>query len=545
MVKTMRALPVLFALLSITGCSPRPDFWPPNNTGGGSGESGGDGDGDGGSSGDGDTDSSSGDGDGDTGSSCDGVEVDGACILSCENEGEVRCEEECIDPTTSADFCGATEACQDVGSACASDESCVLGACRSWGMEEDLGPFMEGFSNGRGFALVIDKEGNTTLAHNAGTRNGPLKATMRPAGGDWLSSHTLDDEVYNHNYAYPVLAVDGDGNVLAIWPSGSFSAGHGWARYRAQTGSWGSSAAFDLGDFASPSAVLAAPNGDVFIGYDNGVYGASTEAWTRRFGFEADGWFNAVRLDKNGAEEAGLGTLIVDADSNVTATWSERVSDTEVVARASLWNAADEEWSASEDLGDSPYADQTGAADADGNVALVFCYRTTGGQIVPHNYDSAQGSWSNDPALVDDSNAFNDNCMVASNAAGDMMLSLEQATPAGRHILVSRRNPITRTWQGVTDIMDDSSYPAIGMDAAGNAWVVAYRGDDDGSELVARRYDAALQVWEDEITIASASAPEMLSQPQLAVSASGSAVVVWSFQEDSSSPSTLSARSYE
>jgi hypothetical protein len=128
-----------------------------------------------------------------------------------------------------------------------------------------------------------------------------------------------------------------------------------------------------------------------------------------------------------------------------------------------------------------------------------------------------------------------------------MFLSWEQETAEGRKILVGRRNRVTRAWQGITEIMDvlvGSASPTIGMDVAGNAWVVANRFDDENSAVIARRFNAEQQVWEDEITIGSAASPAAVGGAQVAVSQSGSAVVVWS-HKDSSGSSTLRARAYE
>lgn len=98
----MRTLPVLFALLSIAGCSiaacssDRPDFHNSDNTGGGVGDSGGDGDGSMGGTtdegdGDGDTSSTSGDG-GTTGEGETDEETDACTDHECKNGASCKAD---------------------------------------------------------------------------------------------------------------------------------------------------------------------------------------------------------------------------------------------------------------------------------------------------------------------------------------------------------------------------------------------------------------------------------------------------------------------
>ncbi len=96
------------------------------------------GDGDGDSStatGDGDGDTTSGDGDGDGGCAEACVSpltcVAGACTLVCE-EDEVICDGACVDPATDDEYCGARGECagDDAGDVCASGYACQDGTCR-------------------------------------------------------------------------------------------------------------------------------------------------------------------------------------------------------------------------------------------------------------------------------------------------------------------------------------------------------------------------------------------------------------------------------
>src|ERR671910_572303 len=114
-------LPVL-SLGAAYSCSQMPrNLDAPGGTGGLMSNGDGDGDASGGGDGDGSGGGSGGGGDGSCEQACDSplTCLNGACILACGAD-EVICDEECIDPLTDDEYCGASGECSgdEAGEVC-------------------------------------------------------------------------------------------------------------------------------------------------------------------------------------------------------------------------------------------------------------------------------------------------------------------------------------------------------------------------------------------------------------------------------------------
>ncbi len=90
---------------------------------------------------------------------CNGA---GACELTCQ-DGLVECGGTCIDPSSSADFCGATTCADDAtdGEVCGAGAACLDGACFGVGGECPAGTD-EVTRSPSGLAVVCDDPTNTT-----------------------------------------------------------------------------------------------------------------------------------------------------------------------------------------------------------------------------------------------------------------------------------------------------------------------------------------------------------------------------------------------
>ena len=222
----------------------------------------------------------------------------------------------------------------------------------------------------------------------------------------------------------------------------------------------------------------------------------------------------------------------VDADSagNAVAVWSDWLNGTNSVVRASRFIGASESWSASVILSTpgrvatearvavAPNGDAVAVwQEADAARALIYTARLTGGAWSAPLPLSAPGD---DDVLAD----------VAIDQTGNAIALWVRRTDNFR-VYRARYSASSTTWS--TSVPLSSSgvrafYPHIEFDGGSNAiavWVSEV--DADHSVIKAARYVGVTDTWS---AIADISAPDQYAYwPELAVSASGDAMAVWTY----------------
>lgn len=476
-------------------------------------------------------------GEGGTGDVC-AIDPDAPeCVERCPVDGEVRCGDTCIDPMTDAEYCGASGTCSgdEAGETCTGDEVCILGGCKSWGEREFVAPGSHIYDGGS-IDQVITEHGYAIVIYDGAESS--VWATQRSPEGVWTDPHQLSDDSAGGFYARPKIAVDGNGNAVAVWRE---SSDMGWARFNARSQSWGSTASLSLAyTYGAPRVFASSPQGDLMLIYDDSIASAGTEAWVRRYDAGASAWYDAERLDRDGTAESSAGYLAFGASENGIVTWSEGSE-----AFAKRWDASAETWGPVASLGETPYTFQTGTLDAEGNGVFVFYYRVTGGSVEPREYRAAENRWVTGPAIFQDDRVFNDNCKLAMDARGEAVLAWEQRPDEGDRVVVaSRRNPQTRAWQGVVPIFENEArLMGLGVDPIGNATVLGLRASGSTTTLVVRRWNAATETWEPELTLATGAGDNEILGAGLSTDPNGRVVVVW--RQEASGNTEIYARAYE
>src|SRR5690606_7807721 len=176
---------------------------------------------------------------------------------------------------------------------------------------------------------------------------------------------------------------------------------------------------------------------------------------------------------------------------------------------------------------------------------FVFYYRVTGGSVEPREYRAAENRWVTGPAIFQDDRVFNDNCKLAMDARGEAVLAWEQRPDEGDRVVVaSRRNPQTRAWQGVVPIFENEArLMGLGVDPIGNATVLGLRASDSTTNLVVRRWNAATETWEPELTLAPGAGGNEILGAGPSTDPNGRVVVVW--RPQASGNTEIYARAYE
>jgi hypothetical protein len=191
------------------------------------------------------------------------------------------------------------------------------------------------------------------------------------AGGGWGRAEIIDesDEVAEN----PQVAMDGGGNVLAVWqmPETGSPATDVWARRFTPAGGWSPSTLLSTGnDFNAGSAQAAMDeDGNALVVWLQGL-GLETGVYARRF--SAGAWENPLQLSVSDGMEHPR--LALDFEGNALAVWEQRVDVNgmpEMVAHAARFTA-NAGWDAPVTIGNRTAFYPKVAFDPGGNALAVW-----------------------------------------------------------------------------------------------------------------------------------------------------------------------------
>jgi hypothetical protein len=174
--------------------------------------------------------------------------------------------------------------------------------------------------------LAVDGTGNVTAVwrqtHSSGRKD--LLAN-RFTGTSWGSAAVIDSEDLGDVLQQgPSLTVDGAGNVVAAWLQYDGTRYNIWAN-RFSGGAWGTAQKIESDDQYSPHssyppALAADGSGNVTVAWAHDD-GTRYNIWANRFSGGA--WGSAVKLDSEDLGNALAPQLAADAAGNVTAVWMQ------------------------------------------------------------------------------------------------------------------------------------------------------------------------------------------------------------------------------
>ena len=260
---------------------------------------------------------------------------------------------------------------------------------------------------------------------------------------------------------------------------------------------------------------------------DNSGNGLSI--WTYRNGFvyvsrytaSTATWSAPLRLD-SGTTVAKEPRIAVDAQTgNAIATWvqSDGTANSQYVRR---YDAATNSWGAVQLLETTNGAVEISEATAvsiNGNQAAIVWRQSDG--TVTNIYLSrwVSGAWTA-PAVVDTSATPGLHAEVATDTNGNVMIAWRQLEDEQR-IHARRWNNSTQSFGSVILLDNEGDrQPRLGMDAAGNAFVLWRNGG-----IYVRRYNAATGVWGPQITVDAQTGSPITGE--LSVDAAGNAMAAW------------------
>ena len=388
-------------------------------------------------------------------------------------------------------------------------------------------------SNGEGEAsapqVAADLDGNVTAVWQQarGPRTYDVYANRFQAGGSWGTAVRVNDDA--PTAVEPQLAVDPNGNVMAVWSQGgvpapsplvepfptlqSTNAGI-WANRYPAGGSWGTPVYVGFGPAFPPFGFPHEPqlavdlNGNATVvwtfQYDAGIgHGPPYDGLicARRLG---DGEPVAVLYDGQfvGVDSVGGPRVAADPAGNVTAVWWGRLfpplgtdPTIGVLARRDPVDGSWEDVMRLDALDFSVPESGTPqlAIDPNGNAAVVWGQRSEiGGYVrVWSNHDPTDGPWGT-PVYVGGGTEGNaSEPQLAVDSEGNATVVWAQDDGAQRNVR-SNRSQADGPWGTpalVSNGAGDATAPQVAVDPGGNATAVWQQSDATRSSIWANRFE--------------------------------------------------------
>jgi hypothetical protein len=341
-------------------------------------------------------------------------------------------------------------------------------------------------------------------------------------------------EADNEGNAFrPQVAVDPNGNAVTVWHQSDGTRFNIWANRFTPTTGWGAAELIETdnaGDASSPQ-VAVDPNGNAVAVWHQSD-GTRTNIWANRFTPSA-GWGAAEPIETDNAGGASSAQVAVDPNGNAVAVWHQ--SDG---TRFNIWAnrfTPTAGWGAAELI----ETDNAGTAmfpqvavDPNGN-AIVVWYQSDGTRFnIWANRFTPTTGWGPAELIETDNAGDASSPQVAVDPNGNAVAVWYQSDGTRTNIWANRFTP-TASWGPAelieTDGAANASWAQVALDPNGNAVAVWTQSDGTRDNIWANRFTPTAGWGAAELVEADNAGDAW--EPQVAVDPNGNAVAVW-YQSD-------------
>jgi hypothetical protein len=373
--------------------------------------------------------------------------------------------------------------------------------------------------------VAMDRDGNAIAVwfQFDGTRNN-IWSNRYVVGVGWGDAQLIETD--DANAEHPQVAMNGDGDAVAVWRQFDGYHNNIWSNRYIVGDGWGDALIIGLdpimpaGDADWPQVAMDGDGNAVAVWQ---VWmGTQQSIWSNQY-VVGDGWYYAWPIEYDHAD-ARSPQVAMDGDGNAVAVWHQWDGK-------NIWSSryvvGDDwgDWGDAEliETGDGDAYSPEVAVDEDGNAIAVWRqWDGTNSNIWSNRYDVVDGCWGDaQPIETDVEVAYSP--QVAIDGEGNAIAVWEQSIS-----IWSNRYVVGEGWglaQPIeTDDMSAAEFPQVAMDGKGNAIAVWRQLDDPSPSIWSNRYVvgvgwglATLIETEDEEAVC----------PQVAMDANGNAVAVW------------------
>jgi len=348
-------------------------------------------------------------------------------------------------------------------------------------------------------------------------------------GKRWGTAERVESQSTNPPVR-PQVAMDAAGNAIAVW---AYSDGTGfdiWANRYTPIGGWATEAHIETDEAGTAlrPKVAMAPNGNAIAVWQQTEDGRF-DIWSNRYTVGV-GWGIEERIETDDAGAALVPQVAMDPSGNAVAVWQHFDG-----TRFNIWAnhfAPDEGWDRAEpietdDVGDA-VAPQV-AMDPTGSAIAVW-QQSDGmrDNIWAKRYTPSQG-WGTQQPLETDNSGEAEAPQIAIDAEGNGVAVWQQSDGERFNIWASRYAASDDRWSTAerieTDHAGDSAEPQVAASASGTALAVWVQFDGTSFDVWSNRLEPDGS-WETAKRIDDGGQGDARS-PRLAMNAARSAVAVW------------------
>ena len=333
------------------------------------------------------------------------------------------------------------------------------------------------------------------------------------------------------------VAIDANGNAIAVWHQNDGRTNIYTNRYTASTGLWGTAALLETNNtgFAYNPQIAIDADGNAIVVWWQYV-GYPSNIWSNRYTASTDSWSGAARIESNTAGNAIEPQIAIDDGGNAVVVWQQY---DDVADRYDIWSnrytASTGLWGTAEmietDNSGWTYMTPQVAVDANGNAIAVW-HQSNGTRtnIWTNRYTASTGLWGTAAMIETDNAGDANNPQIAVDANGNAVAVWHQHDGTRTNIWSNRYSASTGLWGTAalieTDDTGNANDPQVAVDANGNAMAVWYQSDGTQTNIWSNRYTASTGLWGTAALIETDDTGNA-NDPQIAIDTNGNAVAIW------------------
>ncbi len=377
--------------------------------------------------------------------------------------------------------------------------------------------------------IAVDPNGNAFAVWTQG--NGVINSVWSNryiVGRGWQRAVLIETDDTGNAFD-PQIAVDENGNALAVWTQSDGMRANVWSnRYVAGIG-WGSAELIetdDTGNAFGPQ-IGVDENGNALAVWRQ-FDGARLNVWSNRYA-AGIGWGSAELIEMQNDGSAFNPQVAVVNNGDALAIWSHFDG-----ADTNIWSnryVAGSGWGSAELIESDPgqAVEPQIAVDDNGNALAVW---TLAGNIWSNRYVAGSGWGSAELIETDDAGSALEP-RIAVDASGNALAVWAQSDGL-RDNIWSNRYAAGIGW-GIAELVetDDgaATAPRVGIDDSGNALAVWAQSDGLRDNLWSNRYVAG-SGWATAGLIETNDRSDAISASRIAVDDYGNAIIIWTQSDD-------------
>ena len=325
------------------------------------------------------------------------------------------------------------------------------------------------------------------------------------------------------------VAMDDNGNAIAVWQQYDGTVYSLWAsRYNATTLSWGTAAEIEGNSGSAYSVQIAMDGAGNVIAVWRQSADSVVSIWANRYSGTTLSWGTAEPIDSSSGT-AFIPQIAMDNAGNAIVVW-QHSDGTEDAIWANRYNATTWSWGTAEQIttgGESVNSPQV-AMNSAGNAILVWLQSDgTVDNLWSNRYNGTSSSWGT-AEKIENSSGSASYPQIVIDGGGNAIAVWLQLDGTVDSLWSNRYDGTSSAWGTAEKIENNSEsgyYPQLAVDGEGNAIAVWQQSNGAVDNIWSNVYSTATSSWGDADTVVSND--ESAYAPQIAINSDGKAIVIW------------------